>query len=195
MPRRSTQQAAATAENSDSDDQLPTTDGSAIHMSQFLRELESAQHLLPADVSYFLVTATAIGNNHLTAVLSPHHSRLLEVGEIQAQNYSVLRPPPIADGFRGFYDSIREGIEEGTIEHLTELQLPDAPPAIPSFHVLAPDRIVQVDMKLRNKILSLITSKGRRRHYADATLSGCALLRMLSTDAKSAVSKFVQSPP
>lgn len=53
---------------------------------------------------------------------------------------------------------------------------------------------MQVDMKLRNSLLSLITSTGRRRHYQALTLSGCALLRAFAKDAQAASSAYVQSP-
>lgn len=89
---------------------------------------------------------------------------------------------------------MRDGIADGTVSHLTDTDLPPSPPSLPPYHVLAPDRIMQVDMKLHNQLLTLITSKGRRRHYSEATTSGCKLLTIFMTDAKAAVSKYVQSP-
>ena len=174
--------------------ELPLTDGSQLHMSQWLRDLDNAQHLFDADVAYFLVTASALANNCKTAVVSPHHSRLLDLNLVQDQSFGVHNPPPVPDGFRSMYATILDGISAGRITTHTAADLPQPPPAIPDHHILAPDRITQLDMKLRNSLLRLITAKGRRNHYAGQTLSGCALLRLFASDAKASVSKYVQSP-
>ena len=55
-------------------------------------------------------------------------------------------------------------------------------------------RMAHMDLKLRNVLLSLITSVGRKRHYQDFTQSGCKLLKKFAEDAKAASSNFIQSP-
>ena len=165
-----------------------------MRLSAWLRALESAQHLFDPDVSYFIVTASSISSQCKTAVVSAQHSRLLDMGEIISQNYSVLRPPPIADGFRGAYQALHDGINDGSVTHLSTADIPATAPAVPAHHILAPDRITQLDMKLRNNLLALITSRGRRRHYQERTQSGCELLRILAADAKASTSLYVQSP-
>ena len=176
MARGNSQPAAASNSSSTDSDQLPTCDGSQLSLSQWLRDLEGHQHLFDSDVTYFLVTATAISSQCKTAVLSPEHSRLLDQGVISAAKYSVLKPPPIEDAFRAAYADVRKGIADGSITHLVDADVPATVPSPPDTHLVAPDRLMQVDMKLRNNLLSLITSTGRRRHYQALTLSGCCLL-------------------
>ena len=161
----------------------------------WLRDLEGAQHLFDADVAYFLTTASAINSQSKTVVMTAEHSRLLTTGQIELKNYSVLKPPPIADHFRGLYTSLHDSIVAGTAAPLLTLDdFPARPPQIPSHHLISPDRIIQIDMKLRNNLLALITSRGRRRHYQDLTRSGCELLRIIAADAKASASVYVQSP-
>ena len=158
---------------------LPVFDGSQLAMAQWLRDLEAAQHLFDSEVTYFLVTASAVTAQCKTAVLSPEHSLLLNQGVILDDNYSILRPPPVKDGFKARYLAIQQGISDGTIQHLVAEDFPDNPDhkSMPDNHTIAPDRLLQLNMKLRNNLLSLITSKGRRRHYQELTLSGCELLK------------------
>ena len=163
-------------------------------MSRFLRDLEGTQHLFDSDVSYFLVSASAITTSCKTVVLSREHSRILDLGLIPKQNYSVLKPPPVDDRFVKLYADLRADIAAGTITSLTANDLPATAPDPPDHHILAPDRIMQLDMKLRNNLLSLITARGRQRHYQELTMSGCALLLQFAEDAKSAISAYVQSP-
>ena len=103
MARRNTQQAAEPDQTES--DNLPVFDGSQLAMAQWLRDLEAAQHLFDSDVTYFLVTATAVTSQCKTAVLSPEHSLLLTHGITLDDNfnYSVLRPPPVKDAFRTRY--------------------------------------------------------------------------------------------
>ena len=192
MARSSSQQAAAAS--TAGTDELPSFDGSQLAIAQWLRDLEGYQHLFDADVAYFLVTGAAVTSQGKAAILSPEHSKLLEEGNVQAANYSVLRPPPIADNFHAAYRSIRDGIADGSITGLNAADYPLPVPDPPDNHIVAPDRLVQIDMKLRNNILGLITSTGRRRHYQQQTHSGCALLRILADDAKSSMSDYVESP-
>ena len=145
MSRSSKQQSAAAAvTDTGPATELPLTDGSQLHMSQWLRDLDNAQHLFDADVAYFLVTATALANNCKTAVTSPQHSRLLDLNLIQDQSFGVINPPPVPDAFRGMYASIVAEIAEGRISSHTASDLPLPPPAIPDHHILAPDRITQL---------------------------------------------------
>ena len=179
----------------DSTASLPTTDGSQMRHAAWLRDLEGAQHLFDADVAYFLTTASAINSQSKTVVMTAEHSRLLTTGQVELKNYSVLKPPPIADHFRGLYTSLHDSIVAGTAAPLLTLDdFPARPPQIPSHHLISPDRIIQIDMKLRNNLLALITSRGRRRHYQDLTRSGCELLRIIAADAKASASVYVQSP-
>ena len=39
---------------------LPVFDGSQLAMAQWLRDLEAAQHLFDSEVTYFIVTASAV---------------------------------------------------------------------------------------------------------------------------------------
>ena len=194
MARGNSQQAADSDQTNITS--LPVFDGSQLSMAQWLRDLESAQHLFDSDVTYFLVTASAVTMQCKTAVLSPEHSLLLNNGVILEENYSVLRPPPTKDAFRAKYLAIQQGIRDGTIDYFDAEDFPDDPnyDSMPENHTVAPDRLLQLDMKLRNNLLALITSKGRRRHYQELTLSGCDLLRKFIDDAKAASSAYVQSP-
>ena len=194
MARRSTQPAAESDQTES--DNLPVFDGSQLAMAQWLRDLEAAQHLFDSDVTYFLVTATAVTSQCKTAVLSPEHSLLLTAGITLEDSYSVLQPPPIKDAFKARYLALQQSIGNGEIVHLDANDFPNKPDlkSMPDNHTVAPDRLMQLDMKLRNNLLSLITSKGRRRHYQEATLSGCELLNIFIRDAKAAASAYVQSP-
>ena len=192
MGRSSSQQAAAAS--TAGTDELPSFDGSQLAIAQWLRDLEGYQHLFDADVAYFLVTGAAVTSQGKAAILSPEHSKLLEQGNVQSANYSVLNPPPVEDCFRDAYKAIRDGIANQTIVGLNAADYPSPAPDPPDHHIVAPDRLMQTDMKLRNNILALITSTGRRRHYQQLTHSGCALLRLLALDAKSSVSDYVESP-
>lgn len=111
----------------------------------------------------------------------------MDQGEISAAKYSMLKPSPrpIQDAFRGAYAAIRKGIADGTITHLNAADFPSTVPDPPDRHIVAPDRLMQIDMKLRNNLLGLITSPGRRRHYQALTLSGYELLRIFTKDAQS----------
>ena len=50
------------------------------------------------------------------------------------------------------------------------------------------------DLKLRNVILSLITSRGRKVHYQQLTQSGITLLHQLIQDTKASSGFYTQSP-
>ena len=109
----------------------------------WLRDLEGAQHLFDAHVAYFLTTASAINSQSKTVVMTAEHNRLLTTGQVELKNYSVLKPPPIADHFRGLYTSLHDSIVDGTAAPLLTLDdFPARPPQIPSHHLISPDRII-----------------------------------------------------
>ena len=92
---------------------------------------------IDTDVAYFLTTASAVNSSCKTAVMTAEHSRLLTTGQLEAQNYSVLKPPPIADKFRGLYNAIHADIVAGTVDPtLTLADFPARPPQIPSHHLV-----------------------------------------------------------
>ena len=109
-----------------------------------------------------------------------------------------MKPPPVDDRFKSLYASVRQSIQAGAgapFSSASAAMFPAIPPsALPDNHILSPDRIILLDLKLRNVLLSLITSVGRKRHYQDLSQSGCKLLRQFVEDAKAASSAFIQSP-
>ena len=133
-----------------------------------------------------------------TAVVSAEQSALLNNDIIRQQEYSVLKPPPVDDRFKSLYAQVRADIQAGAgapFSSASAAMFPAIPVSqLPKNHVLAPDRIILLDLKLRNVLLSLITSVGRKRHYQDLTQSGCKLLRQFASDAKAASNAFIQSP-
>ena len=179
---------------------LPTTNGTLLDRSSWLRELESCSHLFDADVAYLLHTGCGLTSAH-TAVITAEHSFLLNTGYIQSQNYGVLNPPPIKNGFRDLYQQTRaaliiasaNGLVPGATAALTAMPQV-APPVLPDNHKLSPDRILLLDLKLKNVILGLITSRGRKRHYQSTAQSGCDLLQLLIDEAKPSATDYVQSP-
>ena len=108
---------------------------------------------------------------------------------VQALNYNVLTPPPIHDEFNALWAI---GAPAGTAAFPT----PNSPKFKASAQqVVAPDCILQIDMKLRNSILPLITSRGRRNACADAaSSSGCKLLVNLIEASKLSDSAFLINP-
>ena len=147
---------------------LPLWDGTHLSGLPWLRELEANEHLLDADVSYFLRTAAVVTSAAKVAVSSPEHSLLLKNNIIVKQNYSSRNPPP-DDSFAGLYSAIQDKIEAGeapfTGEAIKKALPKEVPAALLDSHVLSPDRIMVTDLKLRNVLLSLITSRGRKIHY------------------------------
>ena len=99
---------------------LPLWDGTQLAGLPWLRELEAHEHLLDADVSYFLRTGAVVSANAKTAVSSPEHSALLKNNIITKQNYSIRKPPP-DDCFVGLYKDIQNKIKDGEA-HLLEKQ-------------------------------------------------------------------------
>ena len=194
-PRR----ASATATNAEPEpNSLPSFNGSQLDLLKWLRDLSNCQHLFEADLAYFLVTGCSVTSAGKTAVVSPEHSALLNNDIIRQQEFSVMNPPPVDDRFKSLYASVRQNIAAGAgapFSSASAAMFPAIPPGnLPDNHILSPDRIILLDLKLRNVLLSLITSVGRKRHYQDLTQSGCKLLRQFANDAKAASSSFIQSP-
>ena len=179
---------------SETDQSLPLWNGTQIDAPDWLRELEAGEHLLDADVAFFLQTGCVVVGNGKTAVASYHQSALLQLDLISTQKYNVLNPPPVDLKFTKLYDDVRaEVVKRGVTAEISAF--PATPStALPDNHILAPDRIMQINLKLRNVILSLITSRGRKRYYQDLTQSGTELLRHLIKDSKSVTNQFQQSP-
>ena len=189
--------AKPSADVADSDKtSLPLWDGTHLSGLPWLRELEANEHLLDADVAYFLRTAAVVTSAAKVAVSSAEHSALLKNNIIIRQNYSIRNPPP-DDDFSGLYKEIQAKITAGEAPFTGEAikkALPTDAPALPESHVLSPDRIMVTDLKLRNVILSLITSRGRKVHYQQLTQSGITLLHQLIKDTKPSAGAYTQSP-
>ena len=176
---------------------LPLWDGTQLSGLPWLRELEANEHLLDADVSYFLRTGAVVTSAAKTAVSSAEHSALLKNSIIIKQNYSVRNPPP-DDNFIKLYAEVQGKISSGEPPFTGEAiktALPKIPPSqLPETYVLSPDRIMVADLKLRNVLLSLITSRGRKVHYQQLTQSGITLLHQLIEDTKPNAGYYTQSP-
>ena len=178
---------------SETPQELPSWNGTQIDAPHWLRDLQAKGHLFDPDVAYFLHTGSVVTSAAKTAVTGKEHSALLQQGVIKQQNFDVRNPPPVDTGFERLHIDHRAALlRDGETAKLAAL--PSPPPDVPDHHVVAPDRIMQLDMKLRNNLLSLITARGRQRHYQELTMSGCALLLQFAVDAKSATSAYVQSP-
>ena len=193
-----TSRSSAKSTEADSDKYaLPTWDGTHLTGLQWLRELEANEHLFDADVAYFLRTAAVVSSAAKTAVSSAEHCALLRHNIISRQNYSVRNPPP-DDNFVGLYAEIQGKIAAGeagfTSDQVKNAFPAAAPTALPDTHILSPDRIMVTDLKLRNSILALITSRGRKVHYQQLTQSGLTLLHQLIKDTKPTAGAYTQSP-
>ena len=160
----------------------------------WLRDLEAKGHLFDSDVAYFLHTGSVVTTSAKTAVASPEHSALLQQDVVRQKNFNVGNPPPADTLFKQLYDDTRAAlVASGNAAGAAALPA-TAPAVLPDHHILSPDRIMQVDLKLRNVILGLISSRGRMLHYQNETQSGCALLRLLIKDSKATTNQFQQSP-
>ena len=182
-------------------DSLPTTNGTLLDRASWLRNLSNCAHMFEADLAYLLHTGCGLTSS-FTAVISPEHSALLNQGYIQKQQFGVMNPPPIADCFKDLYARTSAALiiaaaraASGPLDAAAAAALPAIPsPVLPDNHKLSPDRILLLDLKLRNVILGLIASTGRKRHYQDLTQSGCELLRLLIEEAKPSKTDYIQSP-
>ena len=187
-----------TADTAESENKLPLWDGTHLTGLPWFRELEACEHQLDSDVAYFLRTGAAVTSNAKTAVGSHEHSALLQQDIIRKQGYSISNPPP-DDNFMTLYNDIQLKIVAGEAP-FTGPAIKQALPAravlaaIPDTHVLSPDRIMVIDLKLRNIILSLISSRGRKLHYQQSTQSGLTLLKLLIEDIQPSAGAYTQSP-
>ena len=195
-PHNPAKQPSADSADTDSSS-LPLWDGTHLSGLPWLRELEANEHLFDADVSYFLRTAAVVTSAAKVAVNSAEHSLLLKNNIIVKQNYSIRNPPP-DDGFVALYSDIQDKIAADeapfTGEAIKKALPKEIPAALPDSHVLSPDRIMVTDLKLRNVILSLITSRGRKIHYQQLTQSGITLLHQLIEDTRPSAGYYTQSP-
>ena len=187
-----------TADTTESDGKLPSWDGTHLTGLPWLRELEASEHLFDADIAYYLRTGAVVTSNAKTAVSSMEHSALLSQDIILGQNYNVRNPPP-SDGFKSLYASIQLKIAADEPPFSgpaikTALPIRAALATLPDSHVLSPDRIMVIDLKLRNTLLALITSRGRKLHYQQLTQSGVDLLKHLINDTKPSAGAYTQSP-
>ena len=73
-------------------------------------------------------------------------------------------------------------------------------PSVPALtdlsdnQLIAPDKLLMIDLKLKGTLLKLITSAGRRRHYMESVgPSGVELLIKLNADSKLSESRYSQS--
>ena len=148
MPRKAT---AADSDNTVKIEELPTSPGAHLEFAQSQRDLLHYSYLFEADVAFFLASGSGVTNNGKTVVLNTEHGPLLGRKIIKAKIYNVLNPPRINDAFAALY---AQGAPAGT----AKLPLAtEAGFALSTDQILAPDRILQLDMKLRNVILGLIT--------------------------------------
>ena len=187
-----------TADASEPDNKLPLWDGTHLTGLPWLRELEASEHLFDADVAYYLRTGAVVTSAAKTAVGSLEHSALLSQDIIRKQEYSISNPIP-DDNFKELYDSIQTKIAAGEAPFTgpaikAALPAKAALVALPDSHILSPDRIMVIDLKLRNAILALITSRGRKLHYQQLTHSGATLLKHLINDTKPSAGAYTQSP-
>ena len=133
---------------------------------------------------YFVITGAYAGRDHKTVVCSLQHGLLLQQGYVHAQGFSVVNPPPVADGFAALYASARAAGVAVPINP-TAADLPDRYP-------ISPDRIKAVDLQLLNELLTLITSAGRRMDYARrATNSGLRLIELFHQEKNRGVSHII----
>ena len=175
-----------TADGTEPDYKLPLWDGTHLTGLPWLRELEACEHMFDADVAYYLRTGAVVTSAAKTAVSSLEHSALLSQDIIRKQNYCVSNPIP-DDNFKALYADIQTKIAAGEAPFTgpaIKAALPTKPAlvSLPDNHVLSPDRIMVIDLKLRNAILALITSRGRKLHYQQLTQSGATLLQHLIND-------------
>ena len=195
MPAR----AKRVAQTDDTDgSELPCFNGSQLDGARWLRELDDAYHLFDADISYHLSTATSITNSGKTTVIDAHHAALLKSNLIKVQQFGIFNPPPMTTGFKNLYNKVRSDLSNKSTDpiyaNVDPNDFPTDPPAIADPYLLAPDRAQQIDLKLRNELLSLITSSGRRRHYRNLTQSGCELLQIIKNDSKATAHSYSQDP-
>ena len=176
VKKSGTAQAAADTDT----EHLPSTNGSQHEMHEFLRDFDDTVQCLSPDEVYLLSMGAVLTSGVKTAVMTVKHSLMLRAGYVSLEKYGVLNPIP-QDGYDALYTKALALVASGeAIPNAAIISsLPTTPTAadLPDEHVVAPDRIALVDIKLKATILKCITSKGRRSHYAGVVgPSGVALL-------------------
>ena len=192
MPRKILETGNGDTVNSD----LPTCTGSSMDLFPWRRELNLQLGLLDPELGYFLTTSAAVTSQGKVAVMDIHHSILLRSGLISSAKYNILNLVPM-DDFATVYAEKLKLVQAGEIETKGGFILPEKPELedLPVMHVIAPHKIMLVDMKLKTEILKLITSPGRRKHYMNTTgPSGIELLKVIEEDCKITETKYSQNP-
>ena len=92
---------------------LPCWDGTQITAPNWLRDLESNEHLFDADVAFYLQTGCVVTNAGKTAVISPEQSALLQQDIIRKQRYNIRNPPPVDLKFKQLYGETRAACSDG----------------------------------------------------------------------------------
>ena len=180
---------SATAPSDGQQEQLPAFDGSLVALPAWLRLLARSAHLFPPEVAFFLLTGAATAGPK-TAVLSVKQAALLSGNLLGTLNYGVLSPPPIEDIFNSAYDTLQQ--LPNNPHDLAATPTMSAP--LKEQFLIAPARILAVDLQLCNILLALITASGRKRHYHSlSSSSGVKLLNVLIADSKKGTSAFTQS--
>ena len=190
MPSTGTSAVTAAGITAPPEEQLPTFDGSQVTIASWLRDLKRNEHLLSSDIAYFATSGAASSYGGKTAVSSVHHAHLLHHNLLDAENFSVINPPPLEDQFFAIYATIKASDANSP--------LPDNPSwsnTIKDQFMLNPTRLKQIDLNFRNVLLALITSPGRKNHYQNmAGNSGVKLMRLFIADRASGMSAYIQDP-
>ena len=177
MPKKAAAAAASNDTEQDTD-HLPSTNGSQHEMHEFLRNFDDASACLSPEEVYFLSMGAVLTGSAKTAVMSVKHSILLRAGYIADQKYGVLKPLP-NDGYDALYSQAIASVAGGTpIPNSAVIDaLPPQPTAdddLPDNHMVAPDRIALVDIKLKStksrKTFSPVSTAWR--HVARGAVAG-----------------------
>ena len=143
-PRRTTSASAESAGNEITE--LPSFNGSQMELNKWMRDLSNNQHLFESDIAYFLITGCSVTSSGKTAVISAEHSALLNNDIIRQQNYSVMKPPPVDNRFKGLYAQVRADIAAGAGAPFSSASAAMFPAIavsqLPDNHILSPDRII-----------------------------------------------------
>lgn len=142
-------------DTADTEDMLPSTNGSQITLHPFLCALDGSVQLLQSEEAFYLSLGVALASSSKTAVLTVKHSLLLRAGFIAKEKYGILKPLP-TDGCDVLYSSAIASLASGTAMPASSsiAALPAAPAATDSGdndHVIAPDRIAIIDLKASSK--------------------------------------------
>ena len=170
----------ATVEAPESALTLPCTNGSQLALYPWMRELDGNTECFEADEAFFLTTGSWVNNAGKAVYLTPQHAVLARGGFIAKEKYGIFKPLP-RDGFAALYGTSLVAVAAGEpIPNAAALgSLPSEPTAtdLTDNQIVAPDKLMMIDLKLKGTLLKLITSSGRRRHYMEAVgPSGTELL-------------------